>query len=140
MAREGWPAWCGVCDERTRQRDVPNPEGSLDHPTVMRCPECHPLRAEPLPGMHGRRAEEALTEADVEAYQAGVRSVREELARLRARRPGAWPHATQEPAALADLIADLEPEELLEDAEDAEARWDRLYRPAVEGDDEAHPF
>src|SRR5205085_7513691 len=37
------PPWCGECDERTRLRDVPNPEGSLDHPTLTRCPSCHPL-------------------------------------------------------------------------------------------------
>jgi hypothetical protein len=36
------PAWCGQCDERTRQRDA-----HTDHPS--RCPDCHPLAARTTP-------------------------------------------------------------------------------------------
>ena len=40
------PAWCGVCDETTRQRIRVLPDGRDE---VVRCPECHPMAANPAP-------------------------------------------------------------------------------------------
>ena len=33
-------AWCGTCDERTRQVTAEREDGS---PVVVRCPACHPM-------------------------------------------------------------------------------------------------
>lgn len=110
--------WCGRCDERTRLLEAPmlegSLEGSLDHPTLTRCPECHPLRSEPLPGMSGRR--EALPAVELEEWQAGLAEVRAEMGRLGLLRRYRRAVPDDEPVLLGELLE------------------------ADGGDDEAHPF
>lgn len=40
LPRDQRPKWCGTCDERTRMREVPDPD------RVILCPECHPRSLE----------------------------------------------------------------------------------------------
>lgn len=101
------PLWCGECDERSRLAVV-----DADPLTLTRCPVCHPLRDQPLPGMTGRRGRDTTPPVDPEEYHRGLGTVRAELDRLRLGRtrdirPG-------EPVLIGQLLE--------------------------EGDDEAHPF
>lgn len=38
------PAWCGICDRRTRLVTV-----NIETGTVKKCPDCHPAPRKPLP-------------------------------------------------------------------------------------------
>lgn len=102
--RPSRPPWCGECEERTRLRDVTRDE--LGYPlTLTRCPECHPARHEPLPGMTGRHDVEP--EPDPESYAAGLAEVRAEMRRLglNGRYRRALP--AEEPVTLGEMLADL---------------------------------